>query len=83
MGTSPLSTVASGHLEPMLRLYCHWGGIAGLGRDVVKVGIGTAVGGFDVVDDTGSLVCRTTIWLDNDGMLNGSQVPGSLRGRNL
>ncbi len=28
------------------------GGIAGLGRDVVKVGIGTAVGGFDVVDDT-------------------------------
>jgi hypothetical protein len=28
------------------------GGIAGLGRDVVKIGIGTAVGGFDVVDDT-------------------------------
>ncbi len=28
------------------------GGIAGLGRDVVKVGIGTAVGGFDVMDDT-------------------------------
>jgi hypothetical protein len=25
-GTSRLSTVASGHLEPMLRLYCHWGG---------------------------------------------------------
>jgi hypothetical protein len=28
------------------------GGIAGLGRDSVKIGIGTAVGGFDVVDDT-------------------------------
>jgi hypothetical protein len=28
------------------------GGIAGLGRDTVKIGIGTAVGGFDVADDT-------------------------------
>jgi hypothetical protein len=28
------------------------GGIAGLGRDIVKNGIGAAVGGFDVADDT-------------------------------
>ncbi len=28
------------------------GGIAGLGRDPVKIGIGTAVGSFDVADDT-------------------------------
>jgi len=28
------------------------GGIAGLGRDTVRIGIGTAVGGFDVADDT-------------------------------
>jgi hypothetical protein len=28
------------------------GGIAGLGRDTVKIGKGTAVGGFDVADDT-------------------------------
>ncbi len=28
------------------------GGIAGLGRDIVKQGIGLAVGGFNVVDDT-------------------------------
>jgi hypothetical protein len=43
---------ARANAAPILPL----GGIAGLGRDVVKVGIGTAVGGFDVVDDTSAIV---------------------------